>query len=81
MRPRASGKAKAKDAEGNTIYKYVPSAVGGDENVLHQGGTYSVVARFISKDLAPSPYTLDDPQSVEAMLAAMKNEPEESEGL
>ena len=81
MRPRASGKPKTKDAEGNTIYKYVDSAVEGDDKVLYQGGTYSVVARFISKDLAPSQYTLDDAQSIEAMLVAMNDEPEESEGL
>ena len=79
MRPRPSGKAKTKDAEGNTIYKYVPSAVEGDDDVLHQGGTYSVTARFVSKDLTPSPYTFDDAQSIEAMLAAMNSQPEESE--
>jgi|21_taG_2_1085346.scaffolds.fasta_scaffold01405_2 hypothetical protein len=92
MRPRASGRPKTKDAEGNKIYKYVPSAVDGDENVLYQGGTYSVVARFISKDLEPSPYTLDDPESIRSMLAqveprdpaepeGLEVEPEESEGL
>jgi hypothetical protein len=79
MRPRASGKPKTKDAQGKTIYKYVPSAVEGDEDVLYQGGTYSVVARFMSKDIAPSPYTLDDPASIEKMLAAMNAAPEESE--
>tara|TARA_R110000782_G_scaffold137156_1_gene229646 strand:- start:25 stop:1347 length:1323 start_codon:yes stop_codon:yes gene_type:complete len=88
LRPRPSGRIKtvAIDPETQekvvTGYKVWSSPVDATDEVIHYGGTYSVTARFISKDLQPSPYTMDDPTSIEKMLASTSAEdPAEPEGL
>lgn len=85
LRPRPSGRIKTKETDPETGkkvvtgYKTWESAVEGDDRVVHYGGTYSVTARFVSKDLAPSPFSMDDPGSIEAMLNLRGNAPIEGD--
>lgn len=79
LRPRPSGRTKVKNKEtGETTYKYWSSPVDPEDKVMHYSGAYMASARFKSHDIAPSPYTFDDPESIKAMLAAM-NQSEEAE--
>jgi len=85
LRPRPSGRVKTKDLDPETGtkvvtgYKTWESAVEGDDRVVYYGGTYSVTARFVSKDLEPSPFSMDDPGSIQAMLNLRDNSPVEDE--
>lgn len=82
LRPRPSGRTKTTEVNPETGekvvtgYKVWQSAVPGDENVVHYGGSYSVTPRFVSKDLKPSPFSMDDPASIEAMLGIDRSEEE-----
>ena len=49
-------------------YKGHQSAVEGDEEVFWVSGFYGATARLQSKDLAPSPYSMDNPASIRKML-------------
>jgi len=85
LRPRPSGRVKTTEVNQSTGkkvvtgYKTWQSAVDEEDRVVHYGGTYSVTARFVSKDLDPSPFSMDDPGSIEAMLNLRDNTPVEDE--
>jgi hypothetical protein len=78
MKKIASGKTGRK---GEEIPDYEPARSGRDEGkgeFFKVTGAYMGTARFRSptgdpKDMKKSPYTLDDPESIAAMLAAMSN--------
>jgi len=83
LRPRPAGRDKIRNKEtGEVSYRFRDSAVDPDDKVMHYGGSYGVTPRFRSKDVAPSPYTLDElegPRGIKALLAAISQQPEESE--
>ena len=79
INPETGKRIAAVDSEGNTVYKYRPSAVEGDDDIQWQNGSYSVVARFVSEDLVASDYTMDDPESIMNMLATLSTEEPELE--
>tara|TARA_B110000503_G_C7068501_1_gene379831 strand:- start:149 stop:1210 length:1062 start_codon:yes stop_codon:yes gene_type:complete len=81
LRPRPAGRDKVKDKEtGEVSYRFRDSAIDPEDKVMHYGGSYGVTPRFRSKDVAPSPYTLDEvegPRGIKAMLATMNQQPQE----
>ena len=84
MKKIASGKTGRK---GEEIPDYEPTRAGRDEGkgeFFKVTGAYMGTARFRSptgdpKDIKKSPYTLDDPESIAAMLKAMGQTPEDTE--
>ena len=81
LRPRPAGREGTTDQEtGEKIYKTWSSPSDPEDKVIHYGGSYGVTPRFRSKDVAPSPYTLDEvegPRGIKAMLATMNQQPQE----
>ena len=81
LRPRPAGREGTTDQEtGEKIYKTWSSPSDPEDKVIHYGGSYGVTPRFRSKDVAPSPYTLDEvggPRGIKAMLATMSQQPQE----
>ena len=68
MRPRKGGSVKVKDpATGKKVRKRFPSDTG-QGDFVKASATFGASARLNGAGLPDSPYTLDDPESIVAMM-------------